>query len=224
MNFDYLVKIENMSEEGVKAFQGIAKHIEQKKHEEPDSLALLSNAFLGPNEALERFEMLTDSVENIECDENAGRIQGKIKTGDFESIKELFLALHQKLIDVGAKETRAVINVCEENNHYYASYLLESSDDALSTIADSCILNHHEVHEQVISASKGIMEIQAEVYKDLDVELDEDWDWDDIIYPDPDRIMRSGIYRDFFYDNSLTALLSLQEELEEGWKFSVYKY
>ena len=123
MNFDYLVKIENMSEEGVKAFQGIAKDIEQKKHEEPDSLALLSNAFLGPNEALERFEMLTDSVENIECDENAGRIQGKIKTGDFESIKELFLALHQKLIDVGAKETRAVINVCEENNHYYASYL-----------------------------------------------------------------------------------------------------
>ena len=224
MNFEYLVKIENMSEEGVQAFQDIAKNIEQKEQEEPDSLTLLSDAFLGPDEELEKFEMLTDEVEEIECHENAGRILGMIKTGYFDSIKELFLSLHQKLIDAGATETRAVIHIYEENYQYYASYLLESSDDGVSTIKDSCILDHHGVHGQIIGESEGSMEIQAKIYADLDVELDEDWDWDDVVYPNPHRIMESGVYYDFFYDNALSVFQSLQEECEEMWRFKVYKY
>lgn len=84
-----------------------------------------------------------------------------------------------------------------ENN--YESYKMESSDGGMSAIKDSCILDHHEVHQQIIMECDGIREIQAEIYEDLDIELDkEDWDWDDVIYPDPSRIIQSGVYFDFF--------------------------
>lgn len=95
---------------------------------------------------------------------------------------------------------------------------MESSDGGMSAIKDSCILDHHEVHQQIIMECDGIREIQAEIYEDLDIELDkEDWDWDDVIYPDPSRIMQSGVYFDFFYDNAVSVFESLQKELEEGW-------
>lgn len=103
-----------------------------------------------------------------------------------------------------------------ENN--YESYKMESSDGGMSAIKDSCILDHHEVNQQIIMECDGIREIQAEIYEDLDIELDkEDWDWDDVIYPDPSRIMQSGVYFDFFYDNAVSVFESLQKELEEGW-------
>ena len=124
----------------------------------------------------------------------------------------------------GAKETYAVLHIFDESYQNYASYKMESSDEGISAIKDSCILDYHEVHEHVILNSEGIMEIQAEIYEDLNIELDEDWDWDDIIYPDPRRIMQSAVYYDFFHDNVVSALGSLQEELEEGWGVYKYKY
>ncbi|MDA9965782.1 hypothetical protein N9E85_00605 [Gammaproteobacteria bacterium] len=213
MNFEYLVKIENMSEEGVQAFQGIANKYEHLR----DALS---------SDPEETFGIMREEIEEIECyvESRSGMILGFIKSGYPDSIPELFTRLHQNLIDAKGAETRAVIHIFEENYQYYASYLLESSDDDISTIKDSCILDHHGVHGQIIAESEGSMEIQAEIYADLNVELDEDWDWDDVIYPNPERIMESGVYYNFFYDNALSVFRSLQEECGEMWRFQVQKY
>ena len=70
--------------------------------------------------------------------------------------------------------------------------------------------------------SEGIMEIQAEIYSDLSIELDEnDWDWDDLIYPDHSLLMQSGVYYDFFHENALEAIQSLQTEMKETWNFKI---
>jgi hypothetical protein len=210
MNYQYLVKIENMTEESVKAFQSIAnnhEHLREALSSDPE----------------ETFEMMKEEIKEIEChvESRSGMILGFIKSVYPDAMPELFTRLHQNLIDASGTETRVVIHIFEENYQYYASYLLKSSDDGVSTTHDSCILDHHEVHEHVITKSEGIMEIQAEVYEDLNIELDkEDWDWEDVIYPDPSRIMQSAVYYDFFYDNALSVFQSLQEELEEDWEFN----
>ena len=209
MNIEYLIRIENLSKKGIQKFQDIKNNYESLRE------ALSSD----PEET---FGMIREEIWEIEChaESGSGMIMGFIKSAFPDSIPELFTRLHQYLIDAGEIETHAVLHIFEENYQYYASYKIENSDDGVSAIKDSCILDHHEVHEQIIMGCDGIREIQAEVYEDLDIELDkEDWDWDDVIYPDPSRIMQSGVYFDFFYDNALSVFRSLQEELEEGWGF-----
>ena len=209
MNIEYLIRIENLSKKGIQKFQDIKNNYESLRE------ALSSD----PEET---FGMIREEIWEIEChvESGSGMIMGFIKSAFPDSIPELFTRLHQYLIDAGEIETHAVLHIFEENYQYYASYKMENSDDGVSAIKDSCILDHHEVHEQIIMEKNGIMDIQAEIYEDLDIELDkEDWDWDDLIYPDPSRIMQSGVYFDFFYDNALSVFRSLQEELEEGWGF-----
>ena len=209
MNIEYLIRIENLSKKGIQKFQDIKNNYESLRE------ALSSD----PEET---FGMMGEEIWEIEChvESGSGMIMGFIKSAFPDSIPELFTRLHQYLIDAGEIETHAVLHIFEENYQYYASYKMENSDDGVSAIKDSCILDHHEVHEQIIMEKNGIMDIQAEIYEDLDIELDkEDWDWDDVIYPDPSRIMQSGVYFDFFYDNALSVFRSLQEELEEGWGF-----
>ena len=209
MNFEYQIKIRNLSKKGIQKFQDIENNYESLRE------ALSSD----PEET---FGMMREEIWEIEChvESGSGMIMGFIKSTFPDSIPELFTRLHQYLIDAGGIETHAVLHIFEENYQYYASYKMENSDDGVSAIKDSCILDHHEVHEQIIMEKNGIMEIQAEIYEDLDIELDkEDWDWDDVVYPDPSRIMQAGVYFDFFYDNALSVFRSLQEELEEGWGF-----
>jgi hypothetical protein len=209
MNFEYQMKIRNLSKKDIQKFQDIENNYESLRE------ALSSD----PEET---FGMMREEIEEIEChiESRSGMILGFIKSAFPHSIPGLFTRLHQNLIDASGTETHAVLHIFEENYQYYASYKMESSDDGVSAIKDSCILDHHEVHQQIIMETNGIMEIQAEVYEDLDIELDkEEWDWDDVVYPDPSRIMQSGIYFDFFYDNALSVFQSLQEELEEGWGF-----
>ena len=209
MNIEYLIRIENLSKKGIQKFQDIKNNYESLRE------ALSSD----PEET---FGMIREEIWEIEChaESGSGMIMGFIKSAFPDSIPELFTRLHQYLIDAGEIETHAVLHIFEENYQYYASYKMENSDDGVSAIKDSCILDHHEVHEQIIMEKNGIMDIQAEIYEDLDIELDkEDWDWDDVIYPEPSRIMQSGVYFDFFYDNALSVFRSLQEELEEGWGF-----
>ena len=209
MNFEYQIKIENLSKKGIQKFQDIENNYENLRE------AISSD----PEET---FGMMREKIEEIEChiESRSGMILGFIKSAFPHSIPGLFTRLHQNLIDASGTETHAVLHIFEENYQYYASYKMESSDDGVSAIKDSCILDHHEVHQQIIMETNGIMEIQAEVYEDLDIELDkEEWDWDDVVYPDPSRIMQSGIYFDFFYDNALSVFQSLQEELEVGWGF-----
>ena len=209
MNFEYQIKIENLSKKGIQKFQDIENNYENLRE------AISSD----PEET---FGMMREKIEEIEChiESRSGMILGFIKSAFPHSIPGLFTRLHQNLIDASGTETHTVLHIFEENYQYYASYKMECSDDGVSAIKDSCILDHHEVHQQIIMETNGIMEIQAEVYEDLDIELDkEEWDWDDVVYPDPSRIMQSGIYFDFFYDNALSVFQSLQEELEEGWGF-----
>lgn len=209
MNFEYQIKIENLSKKGIQKFQDIENNYESLRE------ALSSD----PEET---FGMMREEIEEIEChvESGSGMIMGFIKSAFPDSLPEFFTRLHQNLIDASGTETHAVLHIFQESYQYYASYKMESSDDGVSAIKDSCILDHHEVHQQIIMETNGIMEIQAEVYEDLDIELDkEEWDWDDVVYPDPSRIMQSGIYFDFFYDNALSVFQSLQEELEEGWGF-----
>lgn len=211
MNLQYLVEINNLSKEGIQLFQSIANNHERLRE------ALSSD----PEET---FAMMREEIEEIECyvESRSGMILGFIKSAYPDSIPELFRRLHQSLIDASGTETRVVIHLNEENFQYHASYLLESSDESVSTIKDTCILGHHEVHEQIIGVSEGIMEIQAEIYSDLSIELDEnDWDWDDLIYPDPSLLMQSGVYYDFFHENALEAIQSLQTEMKETWNFKI---
>ena len=221
MNFEYIVKIENMSEEGVKAFLGIANNHEHLRE------ALSSN----PEET---FGMMREEIWETEChvESRSGMILGFIKSAYPDSIPELFTKLHQNLIDAGGTETRAVIHILQEDYHYYASYFLENSDDGLSTIKHTHILDHQQVHYEIIDESwrskpkplKSITDIRAEVFEDLNVEvIDGIWEWDDLLYPNASRIMESDIYCDFFHDNACSVLQSLQKECEEMWEFKSIK-
>ena len=214
MNFEYKIKISNLSKKGIQKFQDIKNNYESLRE------ALSSD----PEET---FGMMREEIWEIEChvESRSGMIWGFIKSGFPDSIPELFTRLHQNLIDASGTETHAALHIYEESFRNHASYKMESSGEGVSTIEYSCILDHHEVHEQIIMGCDGIREIQAEVYEDLDIELDkEDWDWDDVIYPDPRRIMQSGVYYDFFYDNVDSVFESWQKELEEDWGVGKYKY
>ena len=213
MSFEYEIHFRNISKKGIQKFQDIENNYESLRE------ALSSD----PEET---FGMMREEIWEIEChvESGSGMIVGLIKTPFPDAMLELFTRLHQNLIDASGTETYAVLHIFDESYQNYASYKMESSDEGISAIKDSCILDYHEVHEHVILNSEGIMEIQAEIYEDLNIELDEDWDWDDIIYPDPRRIMQSAVYYDFFHDNVVSVLGSLQKELEEGWGVYQYKY
>ena len=163
MNFEYQIKIRNLSKKGIQKFQDIENNYESLRE------ALSSD----PEET---FGMMREEIWEIEChvESGSGMIMGFIKSTFPDSIPELFTRLHQYLIDAGGIETHAVLHIFEENYQYYASYKMENSDDGVSAIKDSCILDHHEVHEQIIMEKNGIMDIQAEIYEDLDIELDKE--------------------------------------------------
>ena len=212
MELTYDIKINDMSAEGIKIFQGLQNIIKKEPPFEGSLYAAMS--------ITEEYKIVWEQVwEIIDCDLSSGtvRIMGLIKSYDPDSLIEFFLALHKKLIDAGSEKTRMRVHLVDEEYDWCASYLILSSD-ATSVVKDYCSINAADIHERVICDNSEIPKMRAEIYADLDEELDEDSDWDDILYPDHTRIMQSAIYHDFFNDHVDQSIEKFKEEMEEIWE------
>ena len=88
MNFEYQIKIRNLSKKGIQKFQDIENNYE----------SLIEALSSDPEET---FGMMREEIWEIEChvESGSGMIMGFIQSAFPDSMPELFTRLHQNLID-----------------------------------------------------------------------------------------------------------------------------